>query len=129
MKYIEKICNIRKRGSFTVEAALIMPVILGVIVTFIYIAMFCHDRCVIEYSCRVSSAKAAYDTDPEQTAAVVSEQNLGRFLILDWDTIYPQSNGIQTLSPKVLTQTPQFGIIPLWLRKSKTCLKSRGIFQ
>lgn len=86
MKYIKKTCNIRKRGSFTVEAALIMPVILGVIVTFIYIAMFCHDRCVIEYACLVSSAKAAYDEFPEITAAVVSEQNMDSFLILDWNT-------------------------------------------
>ena len=86
MKCFEKICNIRTRGSFTVEAALLMPVILGVIVTFMYIAMFCHDRCVIEYSCRVSSAKAVYDTDPELTAATVSEQYMDRFLILDWDT-------------------------------------------
>ena len=106
MKYFEKICNIRKRGSFTVEAALIMPVILGVIVTVIYIAMFCHDRCVIEYSCRVSSAKAAYDTDPEQTAAVVSEQNLGRFLILDWDTGIDTDYDDETVTTRVEATCP-----------------------
>ena len=106
MKYIEKICNIRKRGSFTVEAALIMPVILGVIVTFIYIAMFCHDRCVIEYSCRVSFAKAAYDTDPEQTAAVVSEQNLERFLILDWDTGIDTDYDNETVTTRVEATCP-----------------------
>ena len=31
----------KQKGSFTVEAALIMPVILGVIVLFIYAALFC----------------------------------------------------------------------------------------
>ena len=76
----------KERGSFTVEAALIMPVILSVLVMFIYIAMFCHDRCVIEYACHTASAKAAYDPDPESTGVRVSEQNLRGFLILDWDT-------------------------------------------
>ena len=106
MKYFEKICNIRKRGSFTVEAALIMPVILGVIVTFIYIAMFCHDRCVIEYSCRVASAKAVYDTDPELTAATVSEQYMDRFLILDWDTGIDTDYDDETVTTRVEATCP-----------------------
>ena len=106
MKYTEKICNIGKRGSFTVEAALIMPVVLGVIVTFIYIAMFCHDRCAIEYACRVSSAKAAYDTDPELTAAMVSERNLDRFLILDWDTGIETDYDDETVTTRIEATCP-----------------------
>ncbi|MBO4904703.1 MAG: pilus assembly protein [Lachnospiraceae bacterium] len=39
----------KTNGSFTVEAALIMPLILGVIVLFIYICLHCYDRCVTEY--------------------------------------------------------------------------------
>ena len=49
------------KGSFTVEAALIMPVILGVIVLSDYISMFAYDRCVIEYVCQSVCADAAFD--------------------------------------------------------------------
>lgn len=51
----------KQKGSFTVEAALIMPVILGVIVLFIYVAMFCYDRCAIEYVCQSVCTDAAFD--------------------------------------------------------------------
>lgn len=35
------------RGSFTIEAALLMPIILGTIVILIYTSFFLHDRAVI----------------------------------------------------------------------------------
>ncbi len=86
MKCIDRILYIRKRGSFTVEAALIMPMILGVIVLFIYIAMFAHDRCVLEYACQTASARAAYDrSDPEEEAERIMELNTRSSLILNWD--------------------------------------------
>ncbi len=106
MKYIKKICNIGNRGSFTVEAALIMPVILGVIVTFIYIAMLWHDRCVIEYTCLVSSARAVYEEDIEGSAVQISEQNLRSFLILDWDTVIDSDLSVDTVTTRIEATCP-----------------------
>ncbi|PXV91821.1 TadE-like protein [Lachnotalea glycerini] len=35
------------KGSFTVEAALVMPLVLGAIIILIYMSFFLHDRAVI----------------------------------------------------------------------------------
>lgn len=34
----------RKKGSFTVEAVYVVPVILTIVMTLIYVLMICHDR-------------------------------------------------------------------------------------
>ena len=75
-----------RRGSFTVEAALIMPVILGVIVLFIYFAMFAHDRCAMEYVCEDACTLAVYErgSGEDEIERYVSE-GLEKRLILDWD--------------------------------------------
>ena len=77
----------RYRGSFTVEAALIMPMILGVIVLFIYIGMFMFDRCTIEYICQQASCTAVREGgDIEDAAVRYAQKEISERLILDWDT-------------------------------------------
>ena len=75
----------RCKGSFTIEAALIMPVILGIIVLFLYIAMFAHDRCAIEYICQSAALYGADESDPDK-AAEYAHDRLNSGLILDWNT-------------------------------------------
>ncbi len=77
----------KKKASFTVEAALIMPVILGVIVLFIYYAMILHDRCAIEYVCRIA-AEDAVNSGEESVEFIKRDisDRLDRVLILKWDT-------------------------------------------
>lgn len=76
----------RYKGSFTVEAALIMPMILGVIVLFIYIAMFAHDRCALEYICQSACAGAVYEPECSKAAHRTADLRLENALILEWDT-------------------------------------------
>ena len=77
----------RYRGSFTIEAALIMPMILGIIVLFIYIAMFAHDRCAIEYVCETACAMSVYEKGQyESHAKDYAIKGLSDRLILKWDT-------------------------------------------
>ena len=76
----------RRKGSFTVEAALIMPVILGITVLFIYISMFCFDRFTIQYVSQMACLYAAYETDPESFAKEQIEGELEKRLICRWDT-------------------------------------------
>lgn len=75
----------KKQGSFTVEAALIMPVILGVIVLFIYIACFLFDRCTIEYAVRMSCMMGVYE-EGGRSAEEHIDSILSQKLLLDWDT-------------------------------------------
>ena len=67
-----------------------MPLILGVIVLFLYICMFCHDRCVMEYVCRTACEAAVYDMEGtggvEETLADRISGELTNRLISRWDT-------------------------------------------
>ena len=42
--------KIRLEGSYTIEAALLFPFIMTVIIMLIYISFFLHDRCVMNQS-------------------------------------------------------------------------------
>ena len=76
----------KQKGSFTVEAALIMPVILGVIVMFIYIGMFMFDRCTIVYICQQASCAAVSKGDDiERSAEEYALNEISGRLLLDWD--------------------------------------------
>lgn len=46
----EKVIKRHYQGSFSVEAALIMPLTLGVIILSLYLGIFSHDKMVMEYS-------------------------------------------------------------------------------
>ncbi len=63
-----------------------MPMILGITVLFLYIAMFAHDRCAIEYICQTSCAKSVYEPDHRAIAEETAENALSGKLILEWDT-------------------------------------------
>ena len=80
-------CLVRYKGSFTIEAALIMPVILGVIVLFIYYSVFAHDRCALEYICETACSQSVYDElSCEEYAEYHIRSALPKYLILDWET-------------------------------------------
>lgn len=91
----------KKQGSFTVEAALIMPVILGVIVLFIYIACFLFDRCTIEYAVRTACMMGVYE-EGRYSAKECIDSILSQKLILDWDTRAEVCEDDDTLTVTVL---------------------------
>ncbi len=76
----------RFKGSYTVEAALIMPLVLGIIVLFLYAAMFAHDRCAMEYICQSAVIRGVYEDDPDETAAEYAGVKLASDLLLNWNT-------------------------------------------
>ena len=98
----------RLKGSFTVEAALIMPLILGVTVLFIYIAMFCYDRCAIEYVCRIACAEAVYSPDGKSAAEEYIKDNLTNKLICRWDTEATVYSDSDIVTVEVRAQTGVF---------------------
>ncbi len=51
--------KIRFEGSYTVEAALLFPFILSVIVFIIYLSFFLHDRCVMNQSAYQAALRAS----------------------------------------------------------------------
>ena len=53
-----------KKGSFTVEASLLFPFILAVIVLVIYASFFIHDRAVISAAASFAVLRGSEITDP-----------------------------------------------------------------
>ena len=122
------------------EAALIMPVILGVIVLFIYLGMLAHDRCTIRYVCQKAAVDAVYEKGDQEAFAEESvRRELEKRLILDWDvqtqansderdiTVSVRAEVAKTVFSKLLTEPAQFDIICLWSKGYRACLKNRDI--
>lgn len=82
------------KGSFTVEAALIIPMILGIIVLFLYLAMYAHDRCALQYAAQ--SGKNA--------GQILADQ-----LILDWDTDISTYSDNESITVRIEAKTPFSG--------------------
>lgn len=99
----------KAKGSFTVEAALIMPVILGVIVLSVYISMFAYDRCVIEYVCQTVCADTAFfDRSAEDIEEDVRSRLCDR-LTGSWDVEITTDHDDHFTHVTVNAQTPLFG--------------------
>ncbi|MCR5591681.1 MAG: hypothetical protein K6F73_09140 [Lachnospiraceae bacterium] len=86
MDHKKNVRSLKADGSFTIEAALIMPIILGIIVLFIYIAMHSYDLCVIEYVCEKTCIDAVREVFSDETEAEDrASSELESRLIGKWD--------------------------------------------
>lgn len=80
-------------GSLSIEAALIMPLILGVIVLALYLAIFMHDKMVLEYSLVRAGSKCndyimGKEIDSENAIDQINdvlEENINHGLIGKWN--------------------------------------------
>ncbi len=99
----------RYKGSFTIEAALIMPVILGVIVLFVRIGMICMDSCTMEYACQTACSSAVYEYGNEENAAEEQiRQILDSKLLCDWDCEINVSSDARSITATVIADPPLF---------------------
>ena len=106
----KKVLCRKAAGSFTVEAALIMPLILGIIVMFLYAAMFCHDRGAIEYVTRIACERAVYEEGQMGEAAEeYIRQYLSERLICKWDISVNAYETDDCVEAAVQASTPVFG--------------------
>ena len=73
------------KGSYTIEAALIFPFIMGVIVFIIYISFFLHDRAVMKSCAYQAALKASLirtgASDMEREALKAAEYNISGLLL------------------------------------------------
>ena len=109
----------REKGSFTVEAALIMPVILSIIVLFINAALVFYDRCVMEYVCQMACNAAVYDSEGENAAEEYIRQHLSEDLILKWDYSIRTEAGSDHIGAGIWASGPFFDRI--YVHEAKAC--------
>ena len=93
-----------KRGSFTVEAAMIVPFITLLIIACLFFAFFCHDSTVSQsYALRVSEREAlkfAGTAAPEKgygDGAPVCMSSITEEITKDQGSAPEESTGISTL--------------------------------
>ena len=109
----------KKKGSFTVEAALIMPVILGITVLFIKAALLCYDRCIMEYICRTACIHAVYEKEPEEAAGEFITGRLSEELVLDWDITVDTGSDGQCITARITASGPIFDRV--FEHRAKAC--------
>lgn len=76
-----------REGSFTIELALLMPFVLGVILFIFFMAYYLHDCCIIEKACLSAALRGSqeFETGQIETAAyealeeVLPRRLLGKF--------------------------------------------------
>lgn len=75
----------RVRGSYTVEAALVFPFIMGVIVFIIYVSFFLHDRAVMKSCAYQAALKGSLirtgEADAMREARKAAEYNIEGLLL------------------------------------------------
>lgn len=77
----------KREGSFTIELALLMPFILGVILFILFMAYYLHDCCIIEKACLSAALRGSqeFETGQIENAAyealeeVLPDRLLGKF--------------------------------------------------
>ncbi len=79
----------RKKGSYTIEAALLMPFIIGVIVFVIYAAYYTHDRAVLQKCAYIAALRGSQVRTGDQDTYGVAKENceelLQNHLLGNWE--------------------------------------------
>ncbi len=79
----------RLKASYTIEAALIFPFIMGVIVFIIYMSFFLHDKAVMKSCAYQAALKASLirttPSDMEKEALKAAEYNISGLLLATQD--------------------------------------------
>ncbi len=65
----------RKKGSYTIEAALLMPLIIGVMIFIIYLAYYTHDRAILQKSAYIAALRGSQIRTGDQEAFAVASEN------------------------------------------------------
>ena len=97
------------KGSLTVEAALIMPGILGIIVLFLYMAMFAYDECATGYVCQTVCAGAAYEDEEDSLIEDRIRSGLLQCMILDHDMTITVDSDKNRITAQVEITRPVIG--------------------
>ena len=72
--------KIRLKGSYTVEASLLFPFILSVIVFIMYMSFFLHDRCVMNQSAYQAALRASRVKTGDNKVMSTAERAAGELM-------------------------------------------------
>lgn len=70
----------KKRGSYTIEAALLMPLILGSIVFIIYAAYYTHDRAVLQKCAYIAALRGSQIRIGDGETCTIAKENSSQLI-------------------------------------------------
>lgn len=77
-----------REGSFTVELALLMPLLIGLFLFVFFLAYYMHDRCMIEKACYAAALRGSQETEPDRMEGEAREaldEVLPKRLLGSWE--------------------------------------------
>ncbi len=123
----------KKRGSYTIEAALIMPFIIGSIVFIIYSAYYTHDRAFMQKCAYIAALRgseeregdtAAYHTAKECSTQLPQGHLLGSWTLTDDVQTNPD---LVTVAYEGTMQMPGGVLVEMVLQRDVWYLKREAV--
>ena len=77
-----------REGSFTVELALLMPLLIGLFLFVFFLAYYMHDRCMIEKACYAAALRGSQETESDRMEGEAREaldEVLPKRLLGSWE--------------------------------------------
>lgn len=86
-RIIKKTMMYRKKGSFTIEASLLMPCILACVLLIIFLTFYFHDICIISKYCGIATKNISLDSGNDIEATLIRDfdRNVEKALLYKWN--------------------------------------------
>lgn len=104
--------RIKEEAYFTVEAALVIPVVLAIIVMIIYMSFYLYDRCVMQQDCCVLSYRQSIEkgTADRVSREKIREQFGEKLFMLSGLETGASSGGTIQVKSSAAMDPPLFGL-------------------
>ena len=116
----KKKCSSVSAGSYTVEAAILFPLLLAVIISLMQICLMFHDRTVVSSLVELTALQVA-----EGKAETVTDRELDNRLLIS-EVVETGIRETQT-SVEVFAQVESRRIVPLYFRSGKRFVKEYSV--
>lgn len=109
----EHVASPGREGSLTVEAAFVMPMVLGVVVFLMYLGFFIHDRCILAACGREAACFGAYTRvcgnarSPDEVAAADDEFLGGKLFMFSGSEIRAEVSDPVEVTARAIRGIPQ----------------------
>ncbi len=123
----------KKRGSYTIEAALLMPLIIGSILFIIYAAYYTHDRAVLQKCANIAALRGSqiraedevvYSAAKENSTQLIQEKLLGSWELTD--TVETEQESVRVVYEGYM-QIPRGILMDLILRQDHWHVRKEGM--
>lgn len=101
------------KGYFSVEASLLFPCVLLIQIVFVYLAIFCYDRCVLEQCAYEAALRGSYNMIHDNESAFEITDYSAKYLLSDrLFSIHEVKDHVEVTANKIEVTYECFVIVP-----------------